>query len=32
MNQTIGDMVMPKLQSIADSGKLGNLLLPPKGE
>lgn len=29
---TIGDMVIPRLQHIADSGKLGNLLLPAKGE
>jgi hypothetical protein len=29
---TIGDMILPKLQHIADSGKLGNLLLPAKGE
>jgi hypothetical protein len=30
--QTIGDLIMPKLSTIADSGKLGNLLLPAKGE
>jgi hypothetical protein len=30
--QTIGDLVRPKLDGIANSGKLGNLLLPAKGD